>query len=129
MGTTRVQLDAMNMLILYIIRSTAKHVHLSFTCIYMHPFIPEGNNPQATFQPVAYSPHSQAVEPGLTPLWRHVKHPVRSLQGEMAKLVAHVWYVIYRLIFLCLHPTGKKQACARIALVMLMYLNYMFLIK
>ena len=48
MGTTRVQLDAMNMLILNIIYSTAKHVHLSFTCIYMHPFIPEGNNPQAT---------------------------------------------------------------------------------
>lgn len=84
MGTTRVQLDAMNMLISYTICSTAKHLHLSFTCIQMHPFIPEGNKPQATFQPVAYSPHSQAVEPGLKPLWRHVKHPVRSLQGEMA---------------------------------------------
>lgn len=127
MGTTRVQLDAMNMLILYIcsyLFNSKTRTHLSFTCIYMHSFIPEGNNPQATFQPVAYSPHSQAVEPGLTPLWRHVKHPVRSLQGEMAKLVAHVWYVIYRLIFLCLHPTGKKKACARIALVM--FLNYMF---
>lgn len=79
MGTTRVQLDAMHMLILNSC-STVKHANL-FLCTHLYLKV---TTPQATFQLVAYSPHSQAVEPGLTPLWRRVKHPVRSLQGEMA---------------------------------------------